>query len=664
MKRTIICLVLGWLTATPALAKFDNDFARLPEIWDAKISPQGDYLAVEKEEDERRVVAVFTYPKLDLINVIAFPGKNEVGDFWWVNDERILVQIAVDWGNREDDVSYGELYAVNADGTRGKYLFGLRGDSLTKTKSRVQKVSTEYGSASFEHARWHDPKTVLVSIREWSRGYKNVTYSAVLDVYTGRLTDKVPAPTANAFVVPDRRGDVRFSQYIDDDQVSIIHFRNPETGKWEEFSRAPYGESQIEPLAVAEDGRIYVEKSENDGPAGIYLMDPKTQQFEKVYQHNLVDADGLMMDWQDNVYGVASTPDYIEFHFTDKEHPSAQLRMGLMNAFPEAFPRIWNTTHDYRLSVVFLDEDTRSGEIYLYDAATGELKLLFDMRPWMDDSLISPMEPVKITARDGVALHGYLTVPRNIRARNLPLLIVPHGGPHGPRDEWGYQWFEGFLPWHGYAILQVNYRGSGGYGMAFERMGYKEWGKKMQDDLTDATNWAIEEGIADPDRICIFGWSYGGYAALMGVVREPDLYKCAVAGAGVYDNKIQYDSDFGEGTRWGRKYLAKVIGDIDELNAASSVYYVDRIKTPVLLIHGDNDQRVPIEHAYTLQRAYRKAGKPEPKLIKLKNEAHTPRNEDNIIRLQKESLAFIEKHIGKGVKPRRDKGSRKNSASR
>ena len=634
---------------------YDDSFAKIPEIQGARISPTGEYLAVVKEEDERRVVAVFEFPKMELINVIAFPGKNEVGNFWWVNDDRILVRVDVDWGNREQDISYGELYAVNADGTRGKYLFGLRGDQLGETKSRIQRVTVEYGSASFEHARWQDPDTVLVSIREWSRGFKNVTYSAFLDVYTGRITNKILAPTSNAFIISDHNGDVRFSQYLDDDQTSIIHFRNPETNKWEEFSRAAFGESQIDPISMHRDGRIYVTKSENDGPEGVYLMDPKTQEFEEVYQHDLVDADGLMFDWEGNVYGAASTPGYMEYHFTDEEHPSAQLRMGLMNAFPDTFPRVGSTTHDYKLSVVELQQDVRSGEFYLYNSETGQLQLLFDAIPWMNDQVLSPMEPVEITARDGVELHGYLTVPRNAKKKDLPLIIVPHGGPHGPRDYWGYQWFEGFIPLNGYAMLQVNYRGSGGYGMKFERMGYKEWGKKMQNDLTDATQWAIEQGIADPERICIWGWSYGGYAALMGVVREPDLYKCAVGGAGVYDNKIQFDSDFGEGTRWGRKYLARVIGDMDALNEASSVYYVDQIKTPVLLIHGDDDQRVPIEHAYTLQNAYKKAGKNPPRLIKLKNEAHTPRNEDNWRLLQRESIKFFEKHIGKGVLPKPDK---------
>ena len=231
--------------------------------------------------------------------------------------------------------------------------------------------------------------------------------------------------------------------------------------------------------------------------------------------------------------------------------------------------------------------------------------------------------------------------------------MVPHGGPHGPRDYWGFQWFEGFLPANGYATLQINFRGSGGYGMEFENAGYKEWDGKMMDDIIDATRWAIDKGIADPERVCVFGWSFGGFSAAMTIIREPDLFKCSVAGAGVYEHTIQFDSDFGEHTRWGRKYLEKVLGNREEMDAASPVNHVEKIKTPLLLIHGDDDERVPIEHAYELQKAFRQAGKPEPRLIKLRNEAHTPRKEENIYEYQKATVDFIRAHIGEGLMPKK-----------
>ena len=649
---TSLCLfvsVLGGFFASTAHA-FVDDYVRIPEVRRAVISPTGEYLAVVKDEDQRRVLAVFEFPKMKLINVVSFPGKNEVGRFWWANDERLLIDIALDLDSREDDVGRGELYAVNADGTKGKYLFGIRGDLMNKGgSSRVQRVRSEAAAARPRHMRWGDDRNVLVEITEFSRGLRNTTSAALLNIYNGRISNRVQAPTANAQMIADYDGDIRFSVSTDDEFGTAIHYLNPETNRWEKFSRADYGEALIRPVRTAKDGRIYVGVAEDKGPEGLFLMDPKTGDMEKLYQNDIVDYDRTHRDWQGNIYAVSSQPGYPELEVLDPEHPSAQLEMGLAGAFPDGLPVVVNTTHDFRYSVVYLEQDTRTVAFYLYDAKTNQLQELFDAFPWIDDEKIAPSEPIVVTARDGQKLHGYLTVPKGAEAKDLPMIVVPHGGPHGPRDEWGFVWFEGFIPANGYAMLRINFRGSGGYGKAFENAGHKKWPTTMQDDLTDATRWAIEQGIADPDRICLWGWSYGGYSALMSIVREPDLYKCSVGGAGVYDMKIQYESDFAERTRWGRKYLAKVIGDKDDFEAASAVNFVERIKTPVLLIHGDADERVPIEHSYELQKAYKKAGRKPPELIKLRNEPHSPNNPDNIRRYQEASIKFFEQHIGKGV---------------
>jgi dipeptidyl aminopeptidase/acylaminoacyl peptidase len=655
----ILCCVIVVSWGTQARADLVDDLARKPDVLSARLSPTGEYLAVMKEEGTKRVVAVFQFPKMKLINVIDFPGRSEVGSYWWVNDERILTSVAVDWDRFEEDVSYGELYAVNANGKKGKYLFGIRGDQSGKAKSRTTTVSTEYASAAFTHPMWHDPDHVLITTYDFNRGFKSATTAAKLNVYSGRVVDRVRAPTADAAMIPDSKGNVRFSYYIDDDQKTIVHYRNPATNDWEVFSKADYGESQIRPFELASDGRIYVYKSVNDGPNGVYLMDLETREFEKVYQNDLVDTKDVMTDWQGNIYGAYSYPDYIEQQIFDQSHPNAILRESLQGVFPGGYAFVNSTTHDFNLSIVRIVQDVRTPEYYLFDRKANEIRMLFDSRPWIDDNQLPEVKPIKFTTRDGLEIHGYFTAPKGVQHKNLPMVVIPHGGPHGPRDEWGYNW-EAFVVAGGYAILQVNFRGSGGYGTAFERAGHRQWGKKMQDDLTDATLWAIEEGLADPERICISGWSYGGYATLMGIIREPDMYKCAIAGAGVYDMEVQYDQgDFTTQTRWGKKYLNKVIGPTKEDRyAASPVAYVDRIKTPLLLVHGDEDNRVPIDNAYSLQKAMKKAGKPVPELVLLENEPHGPRDEKNIRLWYRSTIDFLEKYIGPGATPATNQASR------
>jgi len=291
--------------------------------------------------------------------------------------------------------------------------------------------------------------------------------------------------------------------------------------------------------------------------------------------------------------------------------------------------------------------DNTTPEYFLYNRTKNQVQKLFDSLPWIDDSQLARMHPVIIKARDGVELNGYLTIPPGSPGENLPMVIMPHGGPHGIRDSWGYDDQVQLMATHGYAVLQVNYRGSGGYGLAFEKMGYLQWGLAMQDDLTDATDWAIHEGIADPKRICIYGWSYGGYATLMGIVREPDLYQCAVAGAGVYDQDIQYKkADFTRFTRWGADYIDKVIGPTaEDRRRASPITYVDRIKTPLFIVHGEEDLRVPLEHARALVKALKAVGI-TPQYMEKDNEGHGFFNEENRADFNRALLDFLDKHIG------------------
>jgi dipeptidyl aminopeptidase/acylaminoacyl peptidase len=247
-----------------------------------------------------------------------------------------------------------------------------------------------------------------------------------------------------------------------------------------------------------------------------------------------------------------------------------------------------------------------------------------------------------------LTLYGYLTLPPPVREGNqLPLVLMPHGGPHGPRDYWGFDPYVQVLATHGFAVLQVNFRGSGGYGPHFEKLGFREWPGNMQNDLTDSVAWAVKEGIADPRRICIYGWSYGGYAALMSAVKEPDLYACSVPAAGVYDLDIQYEeSDFTRYTTWGKKYLDRVIGPTEaDRRTASPISYLDKLKTPLFIVHGEADERVPVENARELKAALEKRGT-KFEYMEKKHEGHGFFKEENRTAFFIALLDFLDRHIG------------------
>ncbi len=220
-------------------------------------------------------------------------------------------------------------------------------------------------------------------------------------------------------------------------------------------------------------------------------------------------------------------------------------------------------------------------------------------------------------------IHGYVTVPRGLAPGSAPpLVVLPHGGPHGVRDRWRFDPEVQMLASEGFAVLQVNFRGSGGYGEAYEEAGYRHWGDRVVQDVVEATRFAIRKGFGDPKRICIYGGSFGAYAALQGAILAPDIFRCAVGYAGIYDLTLLTDSDFAISSRLGRAYIRKVVGEDDAaLRAASPALNAEKIKARVLIVHGKKDPRAPFEHAQHLRAALEKSGNPPEWLVE-KIEGH------------------------------------------
>jgi dipeptidyl aminopeptidase/acylaminoacyl peptidase len=292
---------------------------------------------------------------------------------------------------------------------------------------------------------------------------------------------------------------------------------------------------------------------------------------------------------------------------------------------------------------VFVYSDTSPGDYYLFDTQTKKADFVRAARSWIQPQLMRPMLPIEVTARDGLKLHGYLTRPAGEGPH--PLVVLPHGGPHGVRDVWGFDWEVQLLASRGYAELQVNFRGSEGYGMDFAAAGYGQWGASMQDDVTDATRWAIEQEIAHADRICIYGASYGGYTALMGAAREPKLYRCAIGYVGVYDLELMFKSGDIPDSRSGLAYLRKVLGeDSADLQARSPVNLADRIEVPVLLIHGKEDWRADYKQAKRMRSALESNTKPF-EWMSLSREGHGVYDEETRREVYERILAFLDKHL-------------------
>src|SRR5690606_20700751 len=518
----------------------------------------------------------------------------------------------------------GELYASNFDGTR-------RFDIPDGQFYSIVNLTPE------------DPQMILVQ-----RSVENA-FLLMLNVYNGRITTVATAPVVLCRVLVGHERDPRFVYVAMNDGRNVTYRRDGD--KWSLIHESERNGATYVPLGFAGDNRnVYMAKGVDGKPETVVLLDMETREETPLSSNGTVSPSGYV--WSSDrktLLGVRYEDGIPYWDWIAKDHPETLAYAGLVKAFPGRAVSFLRPSDDGRYLAVRTYSDRQPSEAFLFDRQAGKATFLAGSMEWIKADAMSPMKPISFKARDGLELHGYVTVPAGSDGRNLPLLINPHGGPHGPRDEWGFNPEVQLLANRGYAVLQVNYRGSGGYGNAFEGLGYRKWGTTMQDDLTDAVRWAIGQGIADPARVCIYGASYGGYAALMSAVREPDLYRCSVGYVGVYDLDAQYSSDIGD-HKAGLAYLHDAYPTSKaERNAQSPAYGVERLKAPVMLVHGAKDVRVPIRNMHVLISRMEAVGKKPEVVVVEPKEAHGFRDLKNNVNLYTKMLAFFDKHIGPGA---------------
>jgi dipeptidyl aminopeptidase/acylaminoacyl peptidase len=305
------------------------------------------------------------------------------------------------------------------------------------------------------------------------------------------------------------------------------------------------------------------------------------------------------------------------------------------------------------LFIIRTYNDRTRGSYHLFDKKTGALTKLTDLSPWLPEEQMARVRPISFTSRDGLKIHGYLTLPLNADTTNLPVVLNVHGGPWA-RDSWGFDPECQFLASRGYAVLQVNYRGSTGYGRKFWESSFKQWGRKMQDDLTEGVQWLIKQKIANPRRIAIYGGSYGGYATLAGLAFTPDLYACGIDYVGV-SNLFTFMNTIPPYWKPYLEMMYEMVGhpekDKELMRAASPVYHVNRIKVPLFVAQGRNDPRVNIAESDQIVEALKKRSVDVPYMVK-DNEGHGFGNEENRFDFYRAMEAFLTKHlVEKPVQP-------------
>jgi dipeptidyl aminopeptidase/acylaminoacyl peptidase len=625
-----------------------RDFARWADFEDIRLSPNGDYIAMTKMIDDHVALGFIRLADFTATGGLNFGKMDHVVDFWWVGPDRVVATLGISFGMFEQPFLTGEMRGVDVDGGQQKYLFGQRGAARKGT--RIESYNTYvHAWAEMIDPLPREPDWALIKVSSFGR---DVPFHELhrINVYTGERRKELVSPAEHiSYYLTDQRGRVRYAAGMDQKRFQLRAFVR-ENDKWSPVAQGDLAKAQILPLHFSEpENAAYFMSNELDGDRDCLirqhlgtgkrsplLCDP-TQSLAGTIE---------LFDRSRPAAGIfaAGKP---EIRVIDPESVDGKVLSTLLNTFPGKALDHFSASLDGSKLLFRVYNDRDPGSYFLLDVAKGKIKRLLAARPWIKPEQMGERRPLSYKTRDGRTIHGFLTLPAGRDPKQLPLVVHPHGGPFGVRDTWRWEADPQMLASRGYGVLQVNFRGSGGHGTAHYEAGKKNWGADMINDITDGLHYVTEQGFVDPQRVCIYGASYGGYAALMSAVREPDAYKCAIGYVGVYDLvSFKRQSDIGD-TMHGEDFMDQFMGNTPEgLREQSPLAHIEKLKAAVLIVHGEEDKRAPFEQAEDLRDAVDARKHPYEWLSK-RGEGRGFYNEANRIELYEKMLAFLDKHIGK-----------------
>ena len=525
-------------------------------------------------------------------------GKFSIDNCTWANNERLLCSAyGVDMVGYVL-TPYTRLFAINTDGSKAVTLINRGQGGVQFASSVVDLLSDE---PDYDLISQFEPDRVrLQRVNIYTNKSKTVDFGS--ERIADWMTDGHGTPRLRLL-----KNDVEYQwQYV-----------LPGSHDWKTLYRHPIGTNDendekqyMSPAGFGDDPNILLYYKPKDGRAALWEHDLRQEgdsQDELVFARPDVDIDGLAtIGKYDRAYAISYTTDAAHMKVFDSAID--RILNSVEAILPDKEVTVYDESWDRRYYLLKISSDDDPGTIYRLDIVKRQLGKIAPVFPNLEGKTLAKMKPVSYAARDGVKIPAYLTVPPDVKAKNLPLVVLPHGGPSS-RDEWGFDPLVQYIVAKGYAVLQSNYRGSGGYGDDWEGPGgFRAW-RQVVNDLTDGAKALIDDGTVDKSRICILGWSYGGYAALMSAVESQGLYKCVTSIAGVTDPVTQLHEDKKyEGYKAARKFMGA--GDKDVTDTGSPLNRADELKVAVLMFHGTKDVNVSVKNSEKLADALRKQGKP------------------------------------------------------
>lgn len=617
----------------PALFAADDlipveDFFRDPAFDEIKVSPDGSKVAALSTWKEHRNLYVIDL-QTKVPRMLTGYATMNVANVRWVGNDRLI------FTGTEDGFLTGGLFAIDADGRHARTL----GKSVRQSQANGPSVyrhtefigyfglSTEEILVTSNERRLFDPDVYRLNVR--------TAVKKAVATNPGGIRDWIVDPQGHVRAGLGEKGRERF-----------IIYRDTAEGAWREVLRQDFAGGTITPLAFEKSGRrLYVATNVGRNTAALALFDPATGQVtEELFSHDVYDVEDVRLSRVDGSLLAVVCP--TERGGTVWLEPNLKKVQALVDReLPDTLNILASRSDDHTWIVIFACSDRDPGTFYLLNARELTMEKLVSRCDWIEPSRMAEMRPITYRARDGLVIHGYLTLPPGREPRNLPLIVNPHGGPW-VRDYWGFNPEVQFLASRGYAVLQMNFGGSTGYGRKHLEAGFGQWGLAMQDDITDGVRWAIAEGLADPERIAIYGASYGGYATMAGLAFTPELYRCGVNYVGVTDVSLLL-ATIPQAWESMREELEVRMGsskeDRERLEATSPLRNADKIRAPVFFAYGEQDERVDLKHGTRLINRLRDQGVPVEVMIR-GDEGHGYARFENQVAFYRKLEAFLAKY--------------------
>ena len=475
-----------------------------------------------------------------------------------------------------------------------------------------------------------------------------------VDTRTGerKEVERIKDGDVISYLVYDHDGIARVAYSENKDGSPKMSYRPTPGSAWLPLPRTLAGHEIAGGVFAEDNNTIYARVSDKGEPTQLYRLDLAAGTRTKVIGNDNEQIGSILVGGSKGVpFGVTYATHKPTVQYFDPASPWAQLHASLMKRFAGQMVHFLEFTRDDGKVLFWTTGDRTPGNYYVLDRTGGNSIVQVGSRmPWFEGKTFAPMQPIEFRNRDGVTIYGYYTPPVGAGKGPGPLVVMPHGGPFHVADNWGFDREVQFLASRGYGVLQVNYRGSSGRGDAFVTQAFRQWGGMIQNDITDGVKHAISAGLADPERICMYGASFGGYSALMQPILNPGLYKCAIGYVGVYDLPLLSRSKEMESEDVERFFLRSLGEDTDALAKASPANRAAEIGVPVMLVHGKSDSNVRMNQFRKMESALRDAGRPAETFL-APGEGHGFAKPENIAELYERIEKFLDRHIGQGTEP-------------